>query len=233
MADSKPLASLTSGLLARKGGARPAMRRQSVNLAEAQSAHFEDLGWNDMGYDVDPETEEPSSEPMKFKPLANAIPDVVRQQARLAQELDIPKTGENEKADEAGTVDATHCEPETVSGNSAAKPRKAMALPPLDASAQAEAVATEDDPGDRPVIAGQDEIKVQDVTHLSRSKSRKRAAFTLRLDRERHLRLRLACAVRGKSAQSLVTDALDQFLNSIPEVDELARRVPNNAAETD
>lgn len=56
--------------------------------------------------------------------------------------------------------------------------------------------------------------------------SDKARAFTLRLDAGRHLRLQLAAAVEGVSAQTLVTRALDQFLNSNPEVEALARRVP-------
>src|SRR3954465_12732625 len=47
----KPMASLSSGLLARKGHARPAMRPQGfvgLNPATAQ----DDLGWNDMGDDA-------------------------------------------------------------------------------------------------------------------------------------------------------------------------------------
>ena len=51
-----------------------------------------------------------------------------------------------------------------------------------------------------------------------------KAAFTLRLDPERHLKLRLACAVRGRSAQQLVTDALDQLLECIPELDAMAAK---------
>jgi hypothetical protein len=54
----------------------------------------------------------------------------------------------------------------------------------------------------------------------------RKAAFTLRLDAERHLRLRLACAVTGRSAQQIVTGALDQMLASIPEIESLAERVP-------
>ena len=54
----------------------------------------------------------------------------------------------------------------------------------------------------------------------------RKAAFTLRLDGERHLRLRLANAVTGRSAQQIVTEALDRFLASIPEVETLAERVP-------
>jgi len=64
----------------------------------------------------------------------------------------------------------------------------------------------------------------------SRSKpglmARAKAAFTLRLDPERHLRLRLACAVDHRSAQQIVTEALDQYLLAMPELDALASKVP-------
>src|SRR5690606_6227391 len=40
----------------------------------------------------------------------------------------------------------------------------------------------------------------------------RRAAFTLRLDARRHLMLRLASTVKNRSAQQLVTAALDQYL---------------------
>lgn len=53
----------------------------------------------------------------------------------------------------------------------------------------------------------------------------RRAAFTLRLDAERHLKLRLASTIASRSAQQLVTDALDQFLASLPGVDSLAEQV--------
>lgn len=52
-----------------------------------------------------------------------------------------------------------------------------------------------------------------------------RAAFTLRLDEERHLRLRLASALRNASAQTLMIEALDQFLRSVPEVEHLACQI--------
>lgn len=57
-----------------------------------------------------------------------------------------------------------------------------------------------------------------------------KAAFTLRLDPQRHLQLRLACAMRNQSAQQLVTEALDDFLGSIPEIDEIADRLPGRKA---
>lgn len=53
----------------------------------------------------------------------------------------------------------------------------------------------------------------------------RRAAFTLRVDAERHLKLRLACTLRNRSAQQLVTDALDQLLSGLPEVTSLAAQV--------
>lgn len=49
-----------------------------------------------------------------------------------------------------------------------------------------------------------------------------RAAFTLRLDTERHLRLRLASAVTKRSAQNLVIEALDRYLAQLGDLDELA-----------
>jgi hypothetical protein len=55
----------------------------------------------------------------------------------------------------------------------------------------------------------------------------RRAAFTLRLDAERHLKLRLASTIANRSAQQLVTDALDHFLSSLPGVDSLAEQVRN------
>jgi hypothetical protein len=52
-----------------------------------------------------------------------------------------------------------------------------------------------------------------------------RAAFTLRLDEARHLRLRLASTVNGESAQALVTRALDRLLSQMPEIEQLAAHV--------
>src|SRR3546814_14511451 len=51
MGEPKPFASLTSGLLARKGDAKPAMRRQNIGNPGGLAMGHEDLGWNDMGED--------------------------------------------------------------------------------------------------------------------------------------------------------------------------------------
>lgn len=53
----------------------------------------------------------------------------------------------------------------------------------------------------------------------------RRAAFTLRLDAERHLKLRLASALASRSAQQIVTEALDRLIDELPDVAELAARV--------
>ena len=53
----------------------------------------------------------------------------------------------------------------------------------------------------------------------------KRTAFTLRLDAERHLKLRMACTLTGRSAQSLVTEAVDAMFAEMPELDPLIARV--------
>lgn len=62
----------------------------------------------------------------------------------------------------------------------------------------------------------------------TKTKSSKRTAFTLRLDSDRHLKLRLASTMHGKSAQALVTQALDQMLNGIDNLDALAKRIKRN-----
>jgi len=53
-----------------------------------------------------------------------------------------------------------------------------------------------------------------------------KAAFTLRLDEDRHLRLRLASAVGKRSAQQIVVEALDAFLERQPGLDALVAHAP-------
>ena len=56
--EPKAFASLSSGLLARKGAARPAMRPQGFGQS---GAGLEDLGWNDMGF----EAPKPATAPLR------------------------------------------------------------------------------------------------------------------------------------------------------------------------
>src|SRR5690349_22230025 len=59
MGEPKAFASLSSGLLARKGAARPAMRPQGFGQV---GNGLEDLGWNDMGFEPPKAAEAPRDE---------------------------------------------------------------------------------------------------------------------------------------------------------------------------
>lgn len=230
MAEPKPIASLSSGLLARKGAARPAMRRQGLGMGGMMSHPLpddgmaEDLGWNDMGYDVDPAHEEgaphygnllagaipdtltpaqaaePTPEPVAPAALAAPIvPDVVRQQTEIAERMAEPA------AEAVAPVAATPAAPAAP-----VQPQEQAPVPVL-------------------AVRKRKQTDVAEVIAAAVAPQPRRAAFTLRLDAERHLRLRLASAVTGQSAQQLVTAALDELLTKIPEIEDLAGRVPRSA----
>lgn len=150
MIASKPFGSLSSGLLARKGHAKPAMRPQGFHGAAANGGP-EDLGWNDMG---DPA-------PVQA-PTAAPLPPVLRQREELAEELAVPA----------------------------------------------------------PDQAARRGISLATAQRIGRETLRRtgKAAFTLRLDGDRHLRLRLASAIDGRSSQQLVTEALDRLLGDLPDL---------------
>lgn len=161
-------ASLSSTLLARKGGAKPAMRPQSgiigpVDGREA-AANLEDLGWNDMG----------DEEPTQRKPAA-AADNLFAMVPNSTGEAEAP----NQVRESLTRIQAQLEKP----------------------------------------------VQPAPVSRKPASAQGKRAAFTLRLDQERHLMLRLACTVRGRSAQQLVTDALDALLAEMPEIASLAAQV--------
>ena len=191
MSESKPFASLSPTLLARKGAAKPAMRPQWQPL-DAYSAEvplpptgeeLEDLGWNDMG-----ETDHAESTVVPFgapdehlqqPPLTGGVPAVVRQQGALADRV---------------ASDRAH---------------ELSPLIPLAAHRYARGVA----------------VNAAAAERHSALAAGRRAAFTLRVDEARHLKLRLACTMQGRSAQQLVTQALDRLLSELPELDDLAKRV--------
>ena len=190
MGEPKPLASLSSSLLARKGQARPAMRPQGfANFAERMANGQDDLGWNDMGHEAPRGFEVHREEP---------LPAVVHQQAALAEEyaahdLMLPHPLTGFAASEAPATPAAR----------EIHPVPALPLPLLPL----------------PTIA------IARVKQAAKGRTTK-AAFTLRLDPDRHLRLRLACAIGRVSAQAMVTRALDQYLGGQPEIDALARETP-------
>ncbi len=203
MSEPKPFASLSSGLLARKGQARPAMRPQGFTGGYSSLAGIEDLGWNDMGHAHEPIADiHPLHEDDQIQPPPEGVPPVLAQRHALKQEFEPPVLDDIAVEDEPdGLVEALAPEPEPES----------------------EVVADT-------VVADTFEPRPVSVAAASRiaraTQHRHKAAFTLRLDEERHLRLRLASAVSGRSAQQIVTGALDAFLESLPEVAELARQLP-------
>ncbi|WP_294252267.1 hypothetical protein [uncultured Sphingomonas sp.] len=77
----------------------------------------------------------------------------------------------------------------------------------------------------KPVLALTDRDAVAEQLARTARATKDKAAFTLRLDAERRLRLRLAAAVTGRSAQQLVTEAIDTMLADMAELEPLARRI--------
>lgn len=211
MGEPKPIASLSGILLARKGLARPAMRRSTMLSSNGNAAMSqEDLGWNDMGYDVDPDPTTPMDYDHGFhgaNPLAAAVPEVKHQQDRLADALfaDLePQVGFDD-------------EPQ-VGFDNFAEEAESLADAPNFVTVTPEPVT--------PLILHRGGTDAPRSRARSKPGLKEKAAFTLRLDSERHLKLRLACAVRHQSAQQLVTDALDALLESMPEIDDLASHIP-------
>ncbi len=191
MGNAKPFASLSSGLLARKGQAKPAMRPQGfLGMSPVQT---DDLGWNDMGYDAAYDDMPPmDAVPAPVQaPVHAEVPPVVRQREMLGERFP-----------------AEPVEP-------AAEPAPAATAPePIAEVAPPVAV--------RPVSDG----TLKRLGRETKAKKGAKAAFTLRLDTDRHLRLRLASAVTNRSAQNIVSDALDAYLGELTELDGLVERVP-------
>src|SRR5688572_13775142 len=200
--EPKPFASLSSGLLARKGAARPAMRPQGFGQV---GGNLEDLGWDDMGFEPPKPVETardsehdafgeelaplPSRNPLAaLTPVGSPVHD---QQAEIADRLSDAEEDEAIDEDFDETAELVDVE-DVVRMPEAVKP-----LPPV-----------------APVPVARRSTKAR-----SAPGSGAKAAFTLRLDPARHLKLRLACAVNGRSAQQLVTDAVDRLLADMPELD--------------
>lgn len=215
--EAKPLASLSSGLLARKGAARPAMRRpMAVNSGGAAALAQDDLGWNDMGYDVNPDPSTPMDyeHDSMFNPLANAVPEVKPevklQQDRIAEQLNVQAEAMHEQIEQVESIaDAVHAAP-------IAPPAAVVAPAIISAPAAVQASAKV--------------VQIAPIVQTAKPRAaaglKAKSAFTLRLDQDRHLKLRLACAVSHRSAQQLVTAALDAFIDAMPEVSQLASQLP-------
>ena len=160
MPEPKPMASLSSGLLARKGDARPAVRRAFIaltsitplSLASQKVDPREDVEWN-------------AKTRVSPKPSPAPISLVVKQlQERIANTL---------------------CTP------------------------------------------------VHDVAGRPAPRPKPRVAFTLRIEPERHLRLRLAKVIGHRSAQQIVTQALDEFLEKQPGLEAMLAEVRQSVPRQD
>jgi hypothetical protein len=66
-------------------------------------------------------------------------------------------------------------------------------------------------------IAGEEALPVPVVSPaVAADHGRRRVAFTLRLDADRHCRLRLTVRAEGRSAQQILITALDRYLADAP-----------------
>lgn len=196
---AKPAASLSSGLLARKGQARPAMRPQGfVGLNPGTS--LDDLGWNDMG-----------QEGFEQLPMTQEMPPVLAQRHALAEEFAPPPQPQM---------------PPQVQPEPQPLPEPVMQPAPAVQPAPVVEAAPE------PAVPAPRPVSTATAARIGREVASKKgkAAFTLRLDTDRHLKLRLASALSGRSAQLLVTEALDAFLETLPEVGALAGQLPAGKA---
>lgn len=181
MSAPKNAGSLTAGLLARKGAAQPAMRRQPVSGLTSLSgpravSPLDDLGWNDMGEEAEP-TPAPAPSPVA---------------AHIAA---IQETLDRRQADRRAEASVQP-----------APPLAPVAVPvPVAAPVAHKKPAPERKP-----------------QSAAKSAFTPKSAFTLRIDAERHLRLRLLSAVTNRSAQQLLTGALDALLAQHPNIAALA-----------
>lgn len=224
MGEPKPLASLSAGLLARKGAARPAMRRQPLGNGPATpmpSTGYDDLGWNDMGYDVDFEQSSEPAELLDLKPilagsvLAHNVEAEHAVNEGVGHELTplVEDAPSDEYTDDYG---ADAFEAETEAYEAPAVPEIVRQQESLVERVAAVARKVEQRPAPKAKVPRQPRAL----------RAREKAAFTLRLDAERHLRLRLASAVTNRSAQVILIDLLDEYLSSLPEIDAMASRLP-------
>ena len=221
-------ASLGPTLLARKGGAKPAMRPQIAPLVidETQVAalpedKLEDLGWNDMGEHGSDESG------AQVVPISAAVagpeavaphnPIVRRQQRRLEERVlaDAVMTGPEDEAAEAFD-ESFEGAGEDDSFDYAAFEAEAEAEYHEDEADETVAYVPE---APLPVAAP---IAAPRAPRAAIKAAERRAAFTLRLDPERHLKLRLAATMQGVSAQALLTEALDAMLAEFDDLDVIA-----------
>lgn len=199
MTEAKPLASLSPSLLARKGAARPAMRPQLGAVApDALARQIQDMSWSDdLGWNDMGEDHDP------------VAPEVVHHQLHGAEPAALP-VGQVVPITPEAAVPAAAEVPEVV--------RQQAEV----AAIVREKVRPQPQAKTKPLAVAPERSATKRRSALA---SGRRAAFTLRVDADRHLKLRLACAIRNRSAQQLVTEALDRLLDELPDVNDLAAQL--------
>ena len=195
MPDIRPAASLTSGLLARRGDARPAMRHQPIANLHLPTEPHDDLGWNDTGEDQ--HYQPPVTSLTGLTPLGG-VPAYDEPEEHFEEPL-------APEAPEPTISPLTH-HLESISQRLAQPtPREVSNFKPMIERKPAKVA------------------KVEPAAH-------RKAAFTLRIDGERHLRLRLLSALVNRSSQQLLIEALDALLAAHDTVEDLAGHVEESSA---
>ncbi|MGB3469996.1 MAG: hypothetical protein WBA51_04155 [Erythrobacter sp.] len=235
-------ASLGPTLLARKGGAKPAMRPQlaplpenSAEIAALADEQLEDLGWNDMGseeadtendWDAFANSESDLAAPTPEQDLiVSKAPKKALPEAKQTHEIidplsgaDIVSLADHMGADHKNKPSAAN--EDTLDAGSPLVTRQQKQLAQDILAGAAEPTQLLRKKASEPKTAGETAGRAP-----NKSGSKRRAAFTLRLDTERHLKLRLAATMQGVSAQSIVTEALDAMLQEIEDLDALVDRM--------
>jgi len=188
--------------------------------------NLEDLGWNDMGFEPPKPTDAPRDEdhdafgedvvehprvhPTGLTPVHSPVHT---QQAEIADRLSERDEGD-EEVDETAEVYEPEPESALFEAEGEDEPESEFVpQPKLVRPVKAAVAAVTPNPAPR---------RAPKIRSAAGAKGK--AAFTLRLDPSRHLKLRLACAVNGRSAQQIVTDALDGLLQNMPELDAMAEK---------
>ncbi len=225
MTQSKSFGSLSGRLLARKGGAKPAMRPQAYRFDEGdESAADDDCGWNDLGGDMLTKEQQESLLPDEGADLTSIVTAPVRE------------ADEHDEGGGSPVGDQHRALAESLAGDgeTAAAPVPAALAPEDEAEQEAflarlEAESTQDSFAEpapelteerdaRPLQDPAAQVPepapapVRTVKTRAAPGSKAKAAFTLRLDKALHLKLRLACAFKHTSAQKVVTAALTEYL---------------------
>lgn len=197
MSEPKPFASLSPSLLARKGSARPAMRPQIQPLHQ----------YHDVLARQEQEQEHPGWHDLGWNDMGHdEAPAAVAVSAPVAVGVPAAVVAPQPKpAAPAPMAEVVSITP--------AEPVQPAVIPEV--VRQREEIAARVAGAPRTPRGGRRSALAEG----------RRAAFTLRVDAERHLKLRLACTLRNRSAQQLLTEALDSLLAELPDVSALAAQV--------